>query len=326
MDRLRRTFSAARLWENREPMRKTPLKLKEFPLVAQDRSRDIHNLSDTNLLVVYTDRLYAYDVEMQNTVPGKGVMLNQISNYWMNRFTHLTDNHLVAASEGKGLPEALQPYASALSGRYAVVRKIKPLPFQFLTIGSLGGSDWQSYKENGIVRGQFLPRGLQESERMEPAVLAPIPTGDTDRNDDGRKRALRLLGQKLFTEVEEVCLSIFGVARNYATARGLTVADARFEFGLVDGNLCIINEVMTPDVATYWPGDPVPGEPQPVFERQNMYNWLKVQRWNPKQPPPPLPDLLIKEVVKHYRTVHDIMTGKVTTLKKQEEAEQMEMG
>ncbi|MDR2727478.1 MAG: phosphoribosylaminoimidazolesuccinocarboxamide synthase [Deltaproteobacteria bacterium] len=300
-------------------MRTTPINLKDFPLVAQDKSRDIHTLSDTSQLVVYTDRLYAYDAEMLEIVPDKGIMLNQISNYWMHRFTHLAGNYLAAPEEG--LPEALLPYASALAGRCAIVRKLKPLPFQFLTIGSLGGSDWQAYKETGMVRGQFLPRGLQESERMDQVVMIPISTNDTENNDDGRRRAQRLLGQKLFTDVEEVCLSVFGVARNYAAARGLSIADARFEFGLVGGNICMINEVMTPDVATYWPGDPIPGEPQPVFERQNMYSWLKVQRWNPKQPPPSLPDLLIKEVVKRYRVVCDIMTGKVPTLKKQEEEE-----
>jgi phosphoribosylaminoimidazole-succinocarboxamide synthase len=239
----------------------------------------------------------------------------------MNRFTHLVGNYL-APQEGEGLPQALLPYASALAGRYAVARKLKPLPFQFLTIGSLGGSDWQAYKEAGIVRGQYLPRGLQESERMDQVVMIPLSTNDMDRNDDGRKRAQRLLGQKLFTDVEETCLSVFGVARNYAAARGLAIADARFEFGLADGTLCLINEVMTPDVATYWPGDPIPGESQPVFERQNMYGWLKVQRWNPKLPPPALPDMLIKEVVKRYRDVCDVMTGKVLTLKKQEEAEE----
>ena len=302
-------------------MRKTPIKLKEFPLVAQDRSRDILNLSDTSLLVVYTDRLFANEVEMQETVPGKGVMLNQISNFWMNRFSHLVGNYLYPEEER--LPEALRPHSSAIAGRYAIVRKIKPLPFQFLTIGSLGGNDWQTYKETGLVRGQSLPRGLQESERLEPVVMIPIPASDTDRTDDGRKRALRLLGQKLFTEVEEACMSVFGVARNYAAARGLSIADARFEFGLVNGSLCLINEAMTPDVATYWPGDPVPGETQPIFDRQNMYSWLKVQRWNPKQPPPSLPELLIKELVKRYQTIHEVMTGKVTTLKKQEEAEDL---
>ena len=313
-----------RLWRNRETMRKTPIKLKEFPLVAQERSRDIHALSDASLLVVYTDRLYAHDVEMTSTVPDKGMMLNKISTYWMNRFSRMVDNYL--AKEGEGLPEAMLPYASALAGRHAIVRKIKPLPFQFLTIGSLSGSDWQAYKETGVVRGQHLNRGFQESERMEQAVMIPIPIADTERGDDGRKRAQRLLGQKLFTEVEEISLAIFSVARNYATARGLTIADARFEFGLADGILCLINEVMTPDVATYWPPDPVPGEPQPVFERQNMYSWLKVQRWNPKQPPPALPDPLIKEVVKRYQVICDVMTGKVATLKKQDEDEAAEEG
>ena len=302
-------------------MRTTPIKFKEFPLIAQDRSRDIHTLSDTSLLVVYTDRLYAHDVEMLETVPDKGVMLNQISTYWMNRFTHLAGNYIISQEEGD-LPQALLPHASTFAGRYAIVRKLKALPFQFLALGSLGGSDWEAYKKTGMVRGQYLPRGLQESERMDQAMMIPIPTNDMDRIGDGRKQAQRLLGPKLFTDAEETCLSIFGVARNYAAARGLTIADARFEFGLAGNNICLINEVMTPDVATYWPGEPVPGEPQPVFERQNMYSWLKVQRWDPKTPPPSLPELLIKEVVKRYRVVCDVMTGKVPTLKKQEEAEE----
>ena len=299
-----------------------------FRLVAKDRSRDIYALSEHSQLVVYTDRLYAYEhtygVEMRESVPGKGIMLNQISTYWMGRFTHMAANDLLV-QDASGFPPELLPYAAELAGRSVIVRKFKPLPFQFFTLGSLGGDDWQAYRETNAVRGYHLPRGLQESERLEQAVLIPLADGG-GKGDDGRKRAQRLLGQKTYAAVEEVCLSVFGVARNYAAARGLTLADARFICAAIDGKICLLHEVLTPDTATYWPGDVTAGEPQPVFERQNMYSWLKVQRWNPKEPPPALPPALIGETVKRYQTLCDIMTGKVATLKKQEEAEETENG
>ena len=295
------------------------IKDKAVPLIAQAGSRDMYALGEHTQLVVYTDRIYAQDVRLSEILPGKGVMLNQISNFWMNRFTHLTANYLYFQTTAE-FPAVLQPYASMLEGRSVVARRAKALPFQFLVVGSLGGAQWREYQETGTVRGYNLPRGLPESTWLEQSLFLPVPANDSGKGDEGRKQAQRLLGQKLYAAIEEICLSIFGVARNYALARGLTIADARFEFAMVDGKPCLMNEVMTPDVATYWPGDVEPGETQPIFERQNVYSWLKLQRWTPQQPVPELPSELLKATLPKYRLLTDIMTGKVETLKKQDEA------
>lgn len=294
---------------------------KEHPLVAKEKSRDIYAVSERSLLVVYTDRLYADEVEMPSPLPGKGVLLNQISNYWMNRFPHLVSNYLFVR-EIEQFPPSLKAHAAELADRSVIVHKIKALPFRFLVLGSIGGAAWQSYRATGAVQGQHLPRGLKESDWLEQSVVIPLPVGDAGGRGepDGRKRAQRLLGQKLYAAIEEVCLAIFGVARNYAAARGLTLADARFEFSQIDGKPCLINEVLTPDVATYWPGNAAPGTSQPVFERQNLYTWLDLQKWNKKAPGPDLPPELLGETIKRYQILADIMTGKVATLKKQEEA------
>jgi phosphoribosylaminoimidazole-succinocarboxamide synthase len=291
-----------------------------LPLTTQERSRDIYELSRNSLLVVYSDRLYAGDVCMKETVPGKGIMLNRISMLWIKRFARLTGSHLLLTDAAK-YPENAQPYRAQIEHRSVVVRKVKKLPFRFQVVGSLGGELWQEYSQNGGLGGIALPRNLQAGVRLDPAIMIPRALGE-GADEDGRKRAQRLLGPKQYKSVEEVCLSIFGVGRNYAAARGIGIADACFECGLEDGAVCLLNEVMTPDVATYWPGEVEPGQSPPPFERQNMYNWLAVQRWKPDQPPPDLPAALVGEVAKKYRVVFDVMTGKVKTLKQQEEEDE----
>ncbi len=293
---------------------------KAVPLVAREDSRDIYAVDEHHLLVVFTDRVYAHGVKLNAPLPGKGIMLNQISNFWMNRFTHLTANH-VRFPNIADFPSSLQPHAHQLAGRSAVVRKVKALPFRFLTVGSLGGAYFKEYREHGTVLGYNLPKGMPESAWLEQSLFLPLPANDdAGKPGDGRRLAQRLLGQKLYASIEEICLSIFGVARNYALARGLTIADARFSFAVADGAPCLMHEVMTPDVATYWPGEVEPGQTQPVYERQNLYSWLKLQRWTPGQPVPDLPAELLKATLPRYRQVTDIMTGKVETLKKQDEA------
>jgi phosphoribosylaminoimidazole-succinocarboxamide synthase len=288
-----------------------------LPLTAQERSRDIYELSRDSQLVVYSDRLYAGDVCMKDMVPGKGVILNNISMVWTKRFARLAGSHLLTADAAR-YPENAQPYRARIEHRSVVVRKVKRLPFLFQVVGSLGGELWEEYVQSGGVGGVALPRNLQAGVRMEPAVMIPRIPGESAA-EDGRRRAQRLLGPKQYTSVEEVCLSIFGVGRNYAASRGLGIADAYFECGIEKGAVCLLNEVMTPDAATYWPGEVEPGQSPPPFERQNMFNWLAVQRWKPDQPPPDLPAVLVGELAKKYRFVFNVMTGKVKTLKRQEE-------
>ena len=287
--------------------------INELELVAQDEIRDIYALPKDKELIVYTDRISMFGYELDKPIPYRGLMLNQISLYWINKFAHMA-NHNIVAHQVKRFPPELHPYEAVLSGRSVIVQKLKTLPLFFRVIGSVEGEDWKSYQETGKVGGRLLPRGLRESDRLENPIFLVAPSEDLSKHeiDDMNKWAQRMYGQKLYATIEEIGLSVFGVARNYAGARGLTIANAAFEFALHDGNPYFVNQVMTPEVATFWSSETFSrGAIQPRYEKEPLYNWLKAEGWRDDQPLPEVPSLVVSEASKRYRTIFDIMTGKI---------------
>lgn len=289
----------------------TNTQIADLPLVAQDEVRDMYQLSQQKKLIVYTDRMHVNGELLEFPIPYRGAILNQISLYWKNKFTHLIGHNLIAQQVTK-FPDNLQPYSKILNGRSVIVQELRELPLYFKVIGNLVGDEWDMYKKTQRINGRLLPKGIREGHRLENAVVTAYP-GEALRKqpiDDINKWAQRMFGPMLFKTIEDACLSIYGVARNYAAARGVIIADAMFEFGLHEGTPYIINEVMTPESSTFWSGENfVPSEKQPSLDKQPLLDWY-AQR-NKADGQSAVPQDVIKEVSKRHHAIYQLMTGKV---------------
>lgn len=289
----------------------TQTNITAFPLLSRGKVRDIYDIDDKTLLIVTTDRMSAFDVIMAEPVPYKGAVLNQITLFWMRRFEDIIPHHLVESDVDR-FPAALAPWKDELEGRSVLVRKAKPLPVECIVRGYISGSGWKDYQATGKVCGYDLPDNLQESDRLEPAIFTPstkAALGEHDQNIS-LAEAARILGDGVARQVREASLAIYEAARAYAAGRGIIVADTKFEFGFVDGELRLIDEVLTPDSSRFWPaGDYAPGRGQKSFDKQFLRDWLKSQPWNMQPPPPPLPQDIIDATAARYREAFEILTG-----------------
>ena len=294
----------------------TETNIVEFPLVSRGKVRDIYAVGGDTLLIVTTDRMSAFDVIMKEPVPYKGVVLNQISLFWMRRFAHLVKNHLLEHDIDR-FPEELRGYRSMLEGRSVLVRKATPLPIECIVRGHISGSSWKDYKASGAVCGYTLPPGLKESEELPDPLFTPSTKAALGAHDENITRAdgMRLVGKDLFLKIEEISLAIFCQAREYAATRGIIIADTKFEFGLIGNELYLIDEVLTPDSSRFWPKlGFAPGKPQPSFDKQYLRDWLEAQPWDKTPPPPALPKEVIAETAKKYREAYTILTGQALAL------------
>ncbi|MDR1242510.1 MAG: phosphoribosylaminoimidazolesuccinocarboxamide synthase [Deltaproteobacteria bacterium] len=290
----------------------TKVEIKEFPLFSRGKVRDIYELDGNTLLIVTTDRMSAFDVIMAEPVPCKGLVLNQLTVFWMERFKHIVQNHLLAADMAD-FPAELLAYADLLAGRSVLARKAEPLPVECIVRGYLAGSGWAEYKKGGTVCGRTLPKGLRESSRLPEPLFTPstkaVP-GQHDENITGAQ-AIDLIGEEVFREVRDISLRIFTEAAGYAENRGIIIADAKFEFGFIDGRLTLIDEALTPDSSRFWPKEGyAAGKSQPSFDKQYLRDWLAAQPWDKTPPPPALPAEVVKETAAKYREVYAILTGK----------------
>lgn len=289
----------------------TKTEINAYPLLGRGKVRDMYEIDDKTLLIITTDRMSAFDVIMSRPVPYKGVVLNQISIFWMDKFRHLTANHLVERDVAK-FPAALQPYRDQLEGRSVLVRKAKTLPVECIVRGYLSGSGWAEYKKSGTICGLPLPAGLVESDRLPQALFTPstkAALGGHDQNISPAEAA-KIMGSELAAQVEKLSLQIYTEARTFAESRGILIADTKFEFGMVDGQLTLIDEVLTPDSSRFWPASSyVPGKSQPSFDKQYLRDWLSAQPWDKTPPPPYLPDPLVDATRQKYVDACRILTG-----------------
>lgn len=289
----------------------TQTDIREFPLLSRGKVRDIYGIDETTLLIVTTDRMSAFDVIMSRPVPYKGVVLNQITLFWMNRFRDLIPNHLIESDVAR-FPAALAPYREQLEGRAVLVHKARPLPVECIVRGCIAGSGWSEYLETGKICGIALPSGLEESARLPEPLFTPSTKatfGEHDRNIPPAEAA-RLLSADLEADVERVALTIFREARAWAETRGIIIADTKFEFGMVEGRLTLIDEVLTPDSSRFWPAEGyTPGKSQPSFDKQYLRDWLLTQPWDKTPPPPALPDEIVEATRAKYLDAYRILTG-----------------
>jgi phosphoribosylaminoimidazole-succinocarboxamide synthase len=290
----------------------TRTEISAFPLLSRGKVRDIYDIDEKTLLIITTDRMSAFDVIMNEAIPYKGVILNQITLFWMDKFKHIIPNHLIE-SDVNNFPAALAPWKDELEGRAVLVHKAKPLPVECIVRGYISGSGWKDYHANGSLGGHNLPANLRESDKLEPAIFTPSTKAELGQHDMNitRAQAAEMLGSDVAAQVEKATLAIYEAARAYAASRGIIVADTKFEFGFVNGELRLIDEVLTPDSSRFWPADLYqPGKSQPSFDKQFLRDWLKSQPWNMQPPPPALPQDIVDATAKRYRDAYTILTGK----------------
>ena len=289
----------------------TKTEITAYPLLSRGKVRDIYAVDDATLLIVTTDRMSAFDVIMSRPIPYKGVILNQITLFWMDMFRDLVPNHIVERDADK-FPAALAPWRDELEGRAVLVRRAKPLPIECIVRGYLSGSGWKAYQQTGEVCGHRLPAGLRESDKISPAIFTPSTKAELGQHDENIsvERAAELIGTDAARQIEQTTLAIYEKGRAYAAERGIIVADTKFEFGFVDGKIHLIDEVLTPDSSRFWAADKYePGHGQPSFDKQYLRDWLKRQPWNMQPPPPVLPDEVADVTAGKYRDAYRILTG-----------------
>ena len=290
----------------------TKTEISAYPLLSRGKVRDIYDIDDKTLLIVTTDRMSAFDVIMDKPIPYKGVILNQITLFWMDKFKDIIPNHLVESDVDR-FPAALAPWKDELEGRAVLVRKAKPLPVECIVRGYISGSGWKDYQKTGTLCGYQLPAGMRESDKLETALFTPSTKAELGQHDQNISpdEAARLLGEDVARKVRETTLAIYEAGRAYAASRGIIVADTKFEFGFVDGELRLIDEVLTPDSSRFWPADQYePGHSQPSFDKQYLRDWLEAQVWDKTPPAPALTAEVRDTTAEKYQEAFRLITGR----------------
>lgn len=294
----------------------TTTDITQYPLVSRGKVRDIYQVADDVLLIVTTDRISAFDVILPDPVPYKGVILNKITIFWMEKFKHLVKNHLLA-TEPADFPSPLKEHADLLEGRAVLVRKAKPLPIECIVRGYITGSGLKDYKATGMVCGHKLPAGLVESDKLETPLFTPSTKAELGQHDENitLDKAKEMIGQELFAKVQDTALSIYSQARDYAAGRGILIADTKFEFGMIGDELILIDEVLTPDSSRFWPAAGYePGKAQPSYDKQYVRDWLESVGFNKQPPAPHMPAEVAERTRSKYLEAYRELTGQTLAL------------
>ena len=278
-------------------------------LFSRGKVRDVYELGD-KLLVVAADRLSAFDVVMREGIPDKGRVLNQLSCFWFNLMEGEIPHHFITANVAEFPPE-LQAFADQLEGRSMLVEKAKPFPVECVVRGYLAGSGWKEYCATQSVCGIKLASGLREASRLEDPIFTPATKAQTghDENITWEQMAAQV-GDVAAARLRELSLGLYRKGREFAERRGIIIADTKFEWGLKDGQIILIDEVLTPDSSRFWPSrEYAPGRSQPSFDKQFVRDYLESLAWNKQPPPPPLPSEVVEKTSEKYREAYRLLTG-----------------
>ena len=277
---------------------------------AQGKVRDIYDLGD-KLLMVATDRISAFDYILEDEIPHKGAVLTQISLFWLEQLKDVIGNHLISADVAD-LPEQFKPYADYLRGRFMLVKKAEMFPVECIVRGYLTGSGLKEYQKQGTVCGIQLPEGLVNSSKLPEPIFTPstkAEIGDHDENISF-ERCAQILGEDAATQLRDLAIKVYSVARDHAAENGIIIADTKFEFGVIDGQIILADEVLTPDSSRFWPGDAYePGRDQASFDKQYVRDWLNAN-WDRQGNPPHLPQEVIERTSQKYIAAYEKISGK----------------
>jgi len=285
------------------------VELPNLKLFKRGKVRDIYELDD-RLLLVATDRVSCFDVVLDDPIPYKGVVLTQLSVFWFQKTENIIPNHLITSSV-EGISR-LDSYSEILEGRTMVVKKSQPIPFECVVRGYLAGSGWRDYKNTGEVSGIKLPPGLKEAEKLEEPIFTP-----STKEETGHDMAVTFdymvdkIGEDLAVKIKEKSIELYQFGSQYAEQRGIIIADTKFEFGILDGELILIDELFTPDSSRFWPKDEYqPGKSQVSFDKQYLRDWLESTGWDKTPPPPRLPQEVIHRTSEKYRLAFKMLTAR----------------
>ncbi len=273
------------------------------PAPTRGKVRDIYDLGD-KLLIVVTDRISAYDVIMNEGIPGKGAVLNQISKFWFDKTADIIQNHVIS-TDVSDYPEEFQKYRDILDGRSMLVRKTNPIPVECVVRGYVSGSGWMEYQESSSICGIELPEGLVESDKLDEPIFTPATKAELGDHDDNITfdQAAEIIGHDLAEKVRDISIALYTKARDIADGKGIIIADTKFEFGIDpdNGELILIDEALTPDSSRFWPKDEYkPGRSQTSYDKQFVRDFLTSTSWDKTPPPPELPEDVIKGTSEKY--------------------------
>ena len=288
--------------------------IKSLPLISKGKVRDIYAIGSDRLLMITTDRLSAFDVVMQDPIPGKGIVLNQMSNFWFDYLAHIIPNHLTGVT-----PElVVSPDEIAqVSGRAVVTQRLEPILVEAVVRGYLAGSAWKDYQVSGMICGLNLPKGLQNAQKLSEPIFTPAAKAAVGDHDENISFDLMVaqVGLELAQQIRTVSIALYQSAATYAATKGILIADTKFEFGLNPaGQLVLMDEVLTADSSRFWPKDSYEiGKNPPSYDKQFVRDWLEAvqingQAWNKKSPAPKLPQDIIQKTAQKYEEAYRLLT------------------
>ena len=289
--------------------------LGTIPLLGRGKVRDLYAIDDA-LLLVASDRISAFDHVLGSGIPGKGKVLTQISLFWFGLLSDIVPNHVITA-EVNEYPPALHPFAHQLEGRSMLVKRAKMFPVECVARGYLAGSGWKDYRASGTVCGIPLPTGLQDGSRLPEPLFTPATKSEGGAHDENISfdEIASRIGANDAAELRRLTLAIYNKAAAHAESRGIILADTKFEFGTVDGNITLADEVLTPDSSRFWDASAwMPGGPQPSFDKQFVRDYLEAIHWNKQAPAPSLPDDVVKRTQAKYLEAFQRLTGRELNL------------
>jgi phosphoribosylaminoimidazole-succinocarboxamide synthase len=290
-----------------------------LPLLRRGKVREVYEVDAGHLLLVASDRVSAFDIVMREPIPRKGAVLTQMSAYWFQRLQDVVPSHFISASTEDLLARlpALRDHRAEIDGRAMLVRRTEPVPFECVVRGYLSGSAWAEYRDKGTLAGEPLPAGLIESARLDPPLFSPATKAASGHDLNVTFDVMAAgLGRELASRLRTASFAVYRAGRDHAAARGIIIADTKFEFGLApDGELLLIDEVMTPDSSRFWPADRYqPGRAQPSFDKQSLRDDLaglrREGRWNGEAPPPQLPAEIVDATSRRYLEAFRLVTGR----------------
>ena len=288
----------------------TKTDLPGIKLHGRGKVRDIYDLGE-HYLIVATDRLSAFDVVLPTPIPNKGKVLTQMSAFWFDRCKDFVPNHVVS-TQVDHYPKNIQQFRDQLEGRSMLVKKAKVFPVECVARGFLTGSGLKDYNKTGGVCGIRLPAGLRESDRLPEPIFTPSTKAETGHDENiSEEQAAKIIGQDHIRRLKDLTLSLYSRGVEYALTRGIIICDTKFEFGLIDGKVTIVDEMLTPDSSRFWPADRYsPGKPQPSFDKQFVRDYLEKIGWNKQPPAPELPDEIAKATGAKYVEALRLLTGR----------------